>query len=557
MSGYNRKTRKVGSSRSGGYDGSPLSGSVRGGSSQPVSGSVRGGSQNVDDLLFALGSRSTGIPYSGFVGGTPSGTPRDPLSQYLGQNFGNHTSNIKFQEVLSQLGKGQTDVTQLLAALLSAGDNGFTDERWDMLYQYLLSVMNTADQRNYDWSMLQDSRLYGNPMNELARYMGSGISRDAAIQMLSGSAGNLGGSTIGSGALTTPAPTGISGTQELAKQQTTSGIVFGAVDALNSLLSTGMEMSQGVEQVKNMQAQNYWNQQQISAFDSVQQVTQALQTMQTNGMLEPSEIEGLSNANDLIKFLQDKSKDNEQLQQLVKSPAYQKSLGTSYGRDFFNKYWSSLRDSRNAGDILDEFLIGQRLDNATKRLQPELISAEISKIGQENKESELRIVEIANKIAVGNAQIEYMDKQGRWVTAQTSKTYTEQELIESQITGQNLQNELLNLNYEYNSAGFPMLKQNRIDELTLQAQKWNTIMHDPKYSKGYLEQMQKAWLSEASNAADAAYVLSLYYNAVADFATTHPGLYSLGQCFKESGMPQLLKIGGTVASPAAFGGLLH
>ena len=473
-----------------------------------------------------------------------------PLDKYLSQDLGDDTNGVNFQSVLKELESGQTDSSQLFAALLGAGDLSFPNEQWDMFYQYLLGLMQQANQRAFDIEQRDESRLYNNPMNELARLMGSGISRDAALEILKGSAGgsSSGSAIIGSGAFNAPSVSAPSGSMELQKQQNIADIVFGSLSALSNLMQSGVSLAQGIEQVKLLNSQNYFSQQQMNAFDSVQQITQALQTMQTNGEIEPADIEGLSNADDLIKFLQNASKNNEQIAKLIKSPSYAHALGTSYGRDYFNSYWKSLRNSRDEGTIYDEFVNGLKFDNAIKQLQPQLMGAEISRIGMENKVSEQMIIESANRIAQGEANIQYLNKQGEWIDAQVTLSAAQTRLTNQQTNKSITENKLLGQNYEYNEAGFAMLKQNRIDELTYKALEWNTKLRSPS-SKGYVQQMQKAWLTEGSNAADAAYVMSLYYNAVGDFATSHPGLYQLGACFHMSGMDKLLKFGGAVASP--------
>ena len=215
-----------------------------------------------------------------------------PLDKYIAQGLSDDTNGIKFQAALQELVNGETDSSQLLASLLGAGNAQFSDERWDMFYQYLLGMMQQANQRAFDIEQRDESRLYNNPMNELARLMGSGVSRDAALEILKGSAGGSGSLGVaGSGAFDAPSVSAPSGTMELQKQQSIAGMVFGSLAALSNLVQSGVSVAQGIEQVNQLKGQNYFSNKQIEAFDSVQQLTSALQTMQTNGEIEPSEIE--------------------------------------------------------------------------------------------------------------------------------------------------------------------------------------------------------------------------------------------------------------------------
>lgn len=524
------------------------SGSVRSGGSGRTGTSVRG--TNSDPTTsFDPNNPQPDMwkhnPYFGFLGGYTAG---GDLSDFAGGSSDlDHIRNL-FQSLLN----GNTNAAQLLAALLQGSNRAdWSDESYTMIMQYLFSLMSTSDQRAYDWTMLQDSRQYNNPTNELARLMGAGISRDAALQILSGSAGNAGGVGSAGSLASVPTPTGTDGQLQLQRDAFVRDTVISGISAIMGIVQGGVGIAQGVEQVKTLQAQNYWNQQQISAYDSVNQLTQGLQALQASGQIESSEIERLSNANDLIKFLQDKAKDNEQIAQLVNSKPYLTALGTNYGREYLNQYWKSQRDSRDAGTILDEYIRGQKLQNDVTALQPTKIAAEMANIGKQNDLIDQQIIESCNRIAVGEANIQVLNEQGNYIRVQSNKAESEIDYLRAQIEGQNISNKSLNLNYEYNAAGFPMLKQNRIDQLTQEAMKWSTLLRDPQYSKNMIWQMQRRWLLEYENAADAAYVMNLYYNAVGNFATDHPGIYALGSVFKSTGLADMLKFSAGAVSAAA------
>ena len=388
----------------------------------------------------------------------PSYKPIDkslsPLDKYIAQGLSDDTNGIKFQAALQELVNGETDSSQLLASLLGAGNAQFSAERWDMFYQYLLGMMQQANQRAFDIEQRDESRLYNNPMNELARLMGSGVSRDAALEILKGSAGGSGSLGVaGSGAFDAPSVSAPSGTMELQKQQSIAGMVFGSLAALSNLVQSGVSVAQGIEQVNQLKGQNYFSNKQIEAFDSVQQLTSALQTMQTNGEIEPSEIEKLSNANDLIKFLQKQSESNENLKQLIKSPAYATALGTSYGRNYFNQYWKSLRDTRDEGTLLDSFIRNQQLQNTLLNANIDKVGAEMENLGKQNSLINQQIIESCNRVAVGDAQIYVLNEQGKYIQVQSTQlirqTDSQVSLMDTQAFGQDITNRQLSLNHEH------------------------------------------------------------------------------------------------------------
>lgn len=487
-----------------------------------------------------------------------------------GKTGGGELANI-FNQFLNSAGMTNIDqstlagIVQFLNAYLSQPGQR-TSERNDMLLQLMLQFLNSNDQRAFDLKQLQDSRLYNSPTNELARMLGAGISRDAAIQMLSGSAGNIAGvaGSVGAAPPNMPAP---SGTMDLQQKQFAVGTAQSAVAMLGQLIDSGLSLAQGVESVKAMQGANYFSQAQMQGFSSANEFVNMLQTKIAAGEIDSAEVEKLSNGKDLIKYLQKIAPTNESVAELLNSNAYKGTFGSIYGRQFYNDFWSSVRSSRDSGTLADEFIRSQHLNNDIAALQPTKIAAEIEAIGQANKESEQRIVESCTRVAQGEAQIEVLNAQGEWIRVQTELypelTQTQIDLNEANAAVARTTNKQLSLNYEYNAAGFPMLKQNRIDELTIKAESWSAIKkyynNDMRDINGqtpkerYLDAQVRAWLQSPENAADAAYLQSIYLNAAGDFATQHPGLYGLSSVFQQLGVFDLIKtVGETGVAVSKF-----
>lgn len=121
------------------------------------------------------------------------------------------------------LSQGYADVLSQLSKQSEAGKPINSDMVISLLMN-LLSYNTTQEQRDYDYRMLNESRQYNNPQNELARLMGAGISRDAALQLMSGSAGNL-GSGSGAGATQMMSPVAGAGAAALNSSNAHNNLV--------------------------------------------------------------------------------------------------------------------------------------------------------------------------------------------------------------------------------------------------------------------------------------------------------------------------------------------
>ena len=424
------------------------------------------------------------------------------------------------------LSQGYADVLKTIVDQFNTNNNAAINPDMVMsLFNNLLSYQTTQEQREYDYKMLNESRQYNNPTNELARYMGAGISRDAALQMLSGSAGNIGSG--GGTAAAVQGPAAGAGAAALNSSNAHDNLVnqaFNGIQMIANLVGQGLSIAQGVEQVKGMQMQNTFTQGQLAAYQSVNEVTEFLHNAQVSGLLEPSTMDGFRNAEDVFKWIID-NKDNEQLAPLMQSGAINRTFGSTFGREMFNNHWQQQNRSRTDGEILDGYIRGMHLSNNIAALQPQMISAEIENLNYQNLNLDAQSLYYFQNMQESSARIQLMNKQGKFVDLQTKN---------------------LNLEYQINEAGFPMMKQNRIDELTLQAEKWNALFA----RDGYNIQIQGAdglqhtpfeneiltWLGQGSNAADVLYLKQLYNNAVGSFATKYPNLYKLCTVFDQFGL---------------------
>lgn len=424
------------------------------------------------------------------------------------------------------LAQGYSDVLgQIIKALQNDPEANINPDMVMSLFNNLLSYNTTQEQREYDYKMLNESRQYNNPTNELARYMGAGISRDAALQMLSGSAGNIGSG--GGSAASVQGPAAGAGAAALNSSNAHDNLVnqvFNGIQMIANLVGQGFGVAESVEQIKGMQMQNTFTQGQLSAYQSVNEVTEFLHNAQVSGLLEPSTMDNFRNAEDVFKWILD-NKDNEQLAPLMQSGAINRTFGSTFGREMFNNHWQQQNRSRTDGEILDGYIRGMHLQNDIAALQPQMISAEIENLNYQNLNLDAQSLYYFQNMQESSARIQLMNKQGKFVDLQTKN---------------------LNLEYQINEAGFPMMKQNRIDELTLQAEKWNALFARDGYNfqiKGAdglqhtpFENEILTWLGQGSNAADVLYLKQLYNNAVGSFATKYPNLYKLCTVFDQFGL---------------------
>lgn len=281
------------------------------------------------------------------------------------------SSTSAFAELLKSMqnGASRNDALSRFIEFVSR-NNEMTDEMKSLFSEYMLQLLTTDDQRSFDWDKLQESRLYNNPQNELARLMGAGVSRDAAIQMLSsagGSGAGSAGSVIGSGSnVSSPSIPAVTGAQDLMQTQVAIGGAVDIIGALCNLLNTGMSFAQGVESVKSMRFTNYMNQEQKSAYDSVNAFTQAIQKMQLDGILDPADIDSWQNGDDVYKWFLDHQETNA-VKPLIQSGVFQRVFGSTIGREMFNNNWHQQRDSRDYGTQLNQLLRQNELVNDLKQ----------------------------------------------------------------------------------------------------------------------------------------------------------------------------------------------
>lgn len=289
-----------------------------------------------------------------------SSTPSSPSGSSL-------NVDSDWRNILYKLGTGE-DFTQLLAQLGIGGidpkDAAVHDWNSELLKQ-ILQYYITQEQRKYDKSLQADQRLYDSPLNQLARLMGSGISRDAAIQMLSGGAGGSAAAGVPYGQTGNQAsllPASQSYANDVQAKTAIANTVFSGIGALSGLVSLGFSIPQAIQQVNALSMQNFMSQKAMIGLQAADDVLGALQSAVDLGVLSTEDMDGFSNATDALNYIND-HKDTNAFKSVFDNGSFANVYGSKLGRQMFSEAWNNVRQSKDAGTLLDQHLRQQDLQN--------------------------------------------------------------------------------------------------------------------------------------------------------------------------------------------------
>lgn len=494
--------------------------------------------------LEALGGGKPGST-TGFNGGTT--TPNNPNPA----NPSTLNFDSDWKDILNQLGYGD-QFTQFLSQLGIGGKDPYDQSMHDLnqsIYQAILQHYVNEEQRSYDRALQKDQRLYDSPLNQLARLMGAGISRDAAIQMMSGSGS-------GSGAAV---PYGSQGSQilgesasqayanQMAGATSIANTVFNGISAISGLVGLGFSLPQAYMQSKMLANQKYMSDQQRIAFDAA---SNAYGIITNAGVKNAADVFGsIQSTADTITTL---AKNGDiAAQAFLNSGGIQNLLKTA---PISSPLLAELhRNERSAGDyssLTDSAIKQARLNQCYTQAMTDKIGSEMSLMGTQEDLVNQQIIESAKRVASLDADIKVKNAEGRFISLQSDNYYR---LVDSQIKKNWAEAELAQnqadidaQQFELNDAGFPMLKEARILELQDELSKWQTITRED-VRNARIQQ----WVQNEKNARACAYLESIRLNAVGDFASTHPGIFNLAASYYYVGASQLVKAtGGAVMGSA-------
>lgn len=194
-------------------------------------------------------------------------------SDYEDPNSRQNNSNMNFGDILRRLTEGGSVTEQLINSfgIASGGEITGTDRKdWNkQLLDTLMQYYMTAENRQYNEGLRDEQRIYDNPISQLARLMGAGISRDQAIQLIGAGSGGSGSSGV---PYSQPSPVaeGIAPSQsDLNHAQAVTAKLntgLGFVQAASGLVSLGFSAAQAIPQIHMLKNQDYLSNIQKQAF---------------------------------------------------------------------------------------------------------------------------------------------------------------------------------------------------------------------------------------------------------------------------------------------------
>lgn len=297
---------------------------------------------------------------------TNDGFSKEYYTNFLSDSFthGNPQSMWSgFFSALAYAQKNGLGFEELLAMLSKMGMNSNAKNSYlQQIYEAWLAQATKEEQRDYDKSALAEQRIYDSPTNQLARLMGAGISRDAAIQMLSGGSGD--GSGSGSALVGSGAQSGLQSTVDpvnvLNGSLNTANTVINGFATIASFAKMGVSMSQMDAATSGQRIQNSLNEKQLQGINSANALVTTFGNLVADGTLSQADMDGFQNASQLLQYALD-HKDTEAFKPLFDSGEFQNVYSTSFGRNALSSLWRDLLDTKTSGRQLDQKL--NQVDN--------------------------------------------------------------------------------------------------------------------------------------------------------------------------------------------------
>lgn len=343
-----------------------------------------------------------------------------------GKNFG---------DILDQNTNGSNDLlVQLLRALGigSTGEITGTDRKdWNkQLLDTLVSHQSTLENRQYNESLRDEQRIYDNPMSQLARLMGAGISRDQAIQMLSSGGSGSGGSAVPYSEPSAiaegiaPSQSDLNHAQAVTAKLNTG---LGFVSAAAGLVSLGFSAAQAIPQINLLKNQEYLSSKQRQSFDDA---GTAFRLISKSGKVSKDTFGSIKSVSDAINSLY--------------------KNGDLAAKDFVD---NGGMDRLRQNSIYSLPFLNQMYKN---ELEPNYYARQLeSALRLQESQTNLNMVD-SNKALVEtaaiNANIDKIRAETAFVEGETNLQAWHQKLYESQVNLNNEQANQIKLDNEVKSA---------------------------------------------------------------------------------------------------------
>lgn len=372
-----------------------------------------------------------------------------------------HQNDIdsSFSDLLERITKGGNSGDSLLDLLNSLGidqDKGLTGgQRDDWNKQLLDTLINYAlekDKRGYNEQLRDEQRLYDTPTNQLARLMGAGISRDAALQLLG--QGNEPIQTEGAQAAEGVAPSE-SRTNEMQANLAPLNATLNVIGTVSSLVGLGFSIPQAIQQTKLLKNTNLLNSSQLAGYSSA---SQAFDILNSAGAADAA----FGSVSSAVRAIQDLANNgNSDAVAFVNNGGLSQLSNNSY---FASQSLHNLYKSERASNDYDKSF-GLFVDKT--EAETDFLKADKDKVVQSilNLQAELiktqndaefvklqsGLIEYSKQIMIEQANI--LKKQGRNIEADTLLKKSQALNLDSQTTGQNLQNDFTTSLYNYELEG--------------------------------------------------------------------------------------------------------
>lgn len=455
------------------------------------------------------------------------------------KNSGDFKTN--FSGILGRF-SGNSDISQLLNALGVNNDKDMSDsaaEDWNkQLLETLLNYNLTQENRTYNEGLRDEQRLYDSPTNLLARLMGAGISRDAAIQMLNG-AGSGSGPVPYSDAVAAAQgiPASESDLNQLYSRSQIANTVFNGVSCLSGLVNMGFGAAQAVEQTIMLRNQNHLTRGQVKAYDATGEAYSIMQSANASA-------DAYKNVDSVGKFLTDAaSKGNSAALSFINSGKLNDMrrhapFSTRYMTDLFQNehnsdmYLSAMRKMVAETGLVNEQTAKTAQETVNARAQFDVISQSADFI-EEQTRTQRELTKVQQQMA------DKLVKEGKLIEAQTYKTNAETLYVEEQTTALDYQNQLTEnvMTTHITGAdgrpvsGFELMTSNQLYELNRDAyiaMKTN----DPDY----LEHVFLGMLNDAQKVEYLNLLEAFQASAGIEFCNQYPELFNTYNAYKSCGI---------------------
>lgn len=352
--------------------------------------------------------------------GTTLGSQSNPLLALLGDS----SMYSQFMGMLGKSGAGDNSAfLQLLLQIAAMNTNKpgtISDDLQKALIDMFLKNMTSQEQRQFDIERLNEQRQYDSPTNQLARLMGAGISRDAALQMLQQGQDP---SLVGSGADAATPDTGTSPTENTLNAIRT-GLDF--IQGVSGLVQLGFSIPTAIQQITYMKNQNYLTGLQRTAYDSA---GRAFTILSNAGAAAESFGSVGAAAKQITKLAENGDADAVSF---IQSGGLQKMKASA---PFSSQTLQSLyKSERAAGDYRKEFKLRMR----QQRLQNDYLSQNINKVYQETQlaianinKMDAETQKIYQDLIAGNLQIELLGQAVTLGSYQVHQASFEDEVLTS------------------------------------------------------------------------------------------------------------------------------